>query len=346
MKKIISVLLVISLAIIAFAGCNSSAPAAESTPAETPAVESTPDQPETPAGKTWKIGFNNYMDSHEFCAKVSQGIREACEEYGVELLYSEAQMDGQKMIANTQSFIDQGVDLIIDFNWVPEIGATMLKMCQDAGVELISMDTIYEGTYYFGANSYVAGEVAGEYLAQKIKENWGGDLDAFVGMYYMGGGDIVADRVIGCIDKLKTSGINMPDDDMILILDAGASDQAQTARKIVTDFLTEHPDFQHVAFAANNDETGVGIFAGIEMSNRLENCYAVTTGGDTPFREHLQGGGGDSWICSTAFTPELYGEQVIPMAIDILEGKDVPMEVFLNHFPLTKDNVLEYYPNY
>jgi ribose transport system substrate-binding protein len=348
MKKVIVLLIVLAL-VFTIAGCKTTSTAAETTAAETTAAAETKTAEETAAetepAKVWKIGFNNYADSHEFCAKVSAGIREAAAEYGVELEYAEATMDGAKMIANTQTFIDKGCDLIIDFNWIPEVGAQMLRMCEDAGVKLISMDTIYEGTYYFGANSYIAGQVLGEYMAGIINEKWDGQIDAFVGLYYLAGGDIVMDRVKGCEDYLKEAeGITFPSDDMNFLFDAGSSEQTVQCKQKATDFLTAHPDLKHIVFVTHNDESGAGVFAGIEASAREADCLLGSTGGDTPFHDHIRAGGGDVWVASSAFAPEKYGSQVIPMAIDILEGKDVPMEVYLDHFVINKDNLNEYYP--
>jgi len=207
------------------------------------------------------------------------------------------------------------------------------------------MDTVYEGTWYFGANSYIAGQVVGEYLAEMVKKNWGGQIDAIVGVYYVGGGEVVMDRVTGAVDALKSdSGLSLPGDDKIYIFDAGSSDQTLTAKQTATDFLTANPDLRHIVFATHNDETGLGVYAGIEASGRQSDCYLISTGGDTPYHEAVRRGAGDVWIASAAFSPELYGDQVIPMAIDILEGKDVPMEVFLNHFPITPYNLDEFYP--
>ncbi|MDD5659186.1 MAG: sugar ABC transporter substrate-binding protein [Actinomycetota bacterium] len=342
MRKLI-VLFIGLIIIFTFVGCKAK-DVAETTEAQTTvAVSET--TIETKTAKTWKIGFNNYGDSHEFCAKVSAGIREEAKKAGVELEYTEAMMDGAKMIANTQTLIDKGCDLIIDFNWIPEVGVTMLKMCNDAGVKLISMDTVYEGTYYFGANSYKAGQVLGEYMSGLIKEKWNGKIDAFVGLYYLAGGDIVMDRVKGCEDYLKDAeGIEFPSDDMNFLFDAGSSDQTVNCKQKATDFLTAHPDLKHIVFVTHNDESGAGVFAGIEASAREADCLLGSTGGDTPFQDHIRAGGGDVWVASSAFAPEKYGAQVIPMAIDILEGKDVPMEVYLEHFVINKDNLDEYYP--
>jgi ribose transport system substrate-binding protein len=147
------------------------------------------------------------------------------------------------------------------------------------------------------------------------------------------------------VDALKAaSGVTMPADDMIIEVDAGASDQAATLKTYAQDFLTAHPDLHHVIFLANNDESGAGLFAGVQLSGREADCFIGTTGGDTPFQDHIRAGGGNCWVGSTSFAPEKYGEYVIPMAIDILEGKDVPLMVYMEHFVITADNIDEYYP--
>ncbi len=301
----------------------------------------------TPSGvatKEWIIGFNNYQSSHEFCAKVSNSIEEACEEYNVKFLYTESEMDGERMISNTQILIDQGADLIIDFNWVPEVGATMLEMCQDAGVEMIAMDAVYEGAYYFGADSYKAAQVIAKEAEKVIAEKWDGQLDAIVGLVYLAGGDIILDRVKGVEDYFRDSEeVQFPGEDNLFRFNS-EGEQTAMARDFTTDFLTSHPDFNHILIACINDETGAGAFAGVEGSLRTEDCLIISHGADTPFQDHLRGGGGDVWIASAAYAPETYGSQVIPMAIDILEGRYVPMKVGLDHIAITKDNIEEYYP--
>ena len=294
--------------------------------------------------QVWKIGWNNYAESHEFCFKVSNGIKETAKEYGLELEYTESLMDGAKMIANTQTLLDKGCDLIIDFNWVPSIGAQMLQMCNAEGVKLISMDTMYENTYYFGADSYRAGLMNGKYMSGVVIDKWGGKVDAFVGVYLMSGGEDVKNRVKGVVDYMSTAeGIEFPPDDMVFYYDAG-TDQISFCKQLATDILTANPDLKHILFATHNDETATGIFAGIEASERKADCLIVSTCGDTPFQEHIRNIESDVWPASCAFAPETYGSKVIPMAIDILEGKDVPMSVFVDHYILTKDNIDEHYP--
>jgi len=367
MKKILSVMLVLCL-LVAIAGCAKTpetstaasqaasqaasevaSQAATQTPSEAASVAASSEASSGPmqasATKEWVIGFNNFNDSNEFCKKVHDSITAAATKYGVKLLYAEAAMDGTTMIANTDQFIMQGANLIIDFNWVPEVGKTMVEHATAAGVKFISMDTEYDGAYYFGANSYTAGKVLGEYMATRVISDWGGKIDAINGCWYQGGGQIVKDRVVGAEDALKAAtGVTMPAADMIIDVDAGASDQAATLKAYAQDFLTAHPDMHHVIFLANNDESGGGLFAGVQSAGREADCFIGTTGGDTPFRDHVKQYGADCWVGSTSFAPEKYGDYVIPMAINILQGVTVPDHMYMDHFVLTADNMKQYYP--
>lgn len=348
MKRVLLVTLAMLMAVVVF-GCSTtpeaSAPATEEPSASAAAEETGQGEEEPAEGKGYVIGFNNYADSHEFAKKVHDNIMEAAEKYGVEIVYKEALMDGQQMISNTEQFIMQGVDLVIDFNWVPEVGATMAEKLAAANIPFISMDTVYDGAYYFGANSHEAGVLIGKHLGECAKDKFGGQVDAVVAMYYMGGGDVVADRANGAFEGLEAvEGITLPGEDMYFMFDIGASDQTANCKTTTQDFLTAHPELEHVVFISSNDESGAGIFAGVEAVGRQDNCLIGSVGADTPFQDHIRQGGGDVWVGSTAFTPEKYGDGVIPMAIDIIDGKEVPEEVYVEHFVITKDNLDEYYP--
>ncbi len=347
MKKAIIcfLILLISISLLVFTSVSCKAGTAETTVAATTATETTAAATTTTeTKKVWKIGFNNYMDSFEFCALVHQSMEKAAEEYGVELIAANGEMDGAKMIANTQTFIDEGCDLIIDFNWVPEVGATMVDMCNEAGIKLISMDSIYEGAYYFGVDAYSAGKLLGEWAAPVIIEKWDGQIDAILAIMDIDAGPSVTDRVKGDTDYLQTvEGIIYPKPEMVFTFDSGTT-ETEDAKRIATDFLTAHPDLKHILILTHNDETALGAYAGVESSERLEDCILLSQGGGTPFKEHIQAGGGDVWMASVNYGTEDYGPGVIPMAVDILEGKDVPMSVALKNVVLTKDNLYDYYP--
>jgi ribose transport system substrate-binding protein len=50
-------------------------------------------------------------------------------------------------------------------------------------------------------------------------------------------------------------------------------------------------------------------------------------------------------VGSVAFFPERYGECVISLALDKVQGKEIPPATFIKHRLITSDNVDKYYPN-
>jgi ribose transport system substrate-binding protein len=49
-------------------------------------------------------------------------------------------------------------------------------------------------------------------------------------------------------------------------------------------------------------------------------------------------------VGTTAYRPEAYGEPLIKLALDILEGKQVPPASYQEHFFVCPENVENYYP--
>lgn len=54
--------------------------------------------------------------------------------------------------------------------------------------------------------------------------------------------------------------------------------------------------------------------------------------------------GGTPFLGSVAFFLDRYGEFLIPLALDVLEGKPVPTIVRVPHQVITAENIDQWYP--
>ena len=97
-------------------------------------------------------------------------MQKAADKYGVKLLYAIAERDPQKMRSNIDSFVNQGANMIVDFNVLPDVGTAIAAELKKQNIPMLSIDSAYDGAYFFGANNLEAGKVAGRYLAQKAKQ--------------------------------------------------------------------------------------------------------------------------------------------------------------------------------
>src|ERR1700736_886384 len=98
------------------------------------------------------------------------------------------------------------------------------------------------------------------------------------------------------------------------------------------------------ASGAINAPSALGALRAVEEAGRAESCAVMGQTGSLEVRAEL-GKPATRLIGSVAYFPELYGDALIPLSIDILQRKAVPPAVFVKHQMLTRDNVDRLYPN-
>ena len=290
------------------------------------------------------IGFNNMFTDIEFFQTVEKGLEDAAAAQGIKIIKAYAQRDAQKMITNVDSFVLQGVDLVMDFNVLPEVGTTLAKTLKEKGIPLIGIDGVYEGAYFFGVNNEQVGRTAGAYAAEVIKKKWNGQLDYIVHMYSESAGPAVKKRNSGASDVIKETFKDFPEDHIIW-LDGGSHMDAVNAKAMTTDFLTAHPDAKHIYFQVLTDLPALGVLMAVEAANKMDDSIIISCDAGGPALDNLRKPEANSWIGSVAAFPEKYGENLISYALEILEKKDAaPKEKFTNNVVITRDNINEYYP--
>jgi ribose transport system substrate-binding protein len=106
--------------------------------------------------------------------------------------------------------------------------------------------------------------------------------------------------------------------------------------------LTAHPDAKHVIVGLLGDSNAVAVLNSAEAANR--EILASGIGGDDVGLAAIRTGKPAGFTGTTLFFPENYGKDLIPLACDLLAGKQVPPDVYIKHVFLTKDNINQYYP--
>ncbi len=341
MKKLLSLMLAACL-VLTFAACAAkpeepAAPAEEpTTPAEAPAPEEKPEEGNEPAPEKdhWIVGYNNYDMAGDFAQKLYAGLEDKCAEAGIEIMYAEASGDPQKMISNIDSFITAGVDAVIDFNFNPEVGVTLVKMCSDAGIPLFSIDCAYTDAYFFGVNNMVAGQTAGEYAGKIANENWEGELDWLVIEYNAAAGPEVKQRMDGIPDGMKNVGVEVSTD---RIYEIDFNNDITKAQSTAADFLSAHPDDHKILFAASTDEAAAGILAAVETAGRSDDVMIISHGGSDIAVDMLKRD--NCFMGTVCYDSGRYADTLVPALVSVLSGEECPTESYAVQYLLTRENV-------
>jgi ribose transport system substrate-binding protein len=301
------------------------------------------------AKKDITIGYIAYSDGLAFSLSITNNMKANAEKRGYQLLKTDSNGDATKALAAVDTFLEQGADVIVDSTWVDAATQSIAKKCKDAGVPFVSIDIpvnkeYADNSYFMGINNYQAGVVTGTAAAQYITANWNNKLDYILVAYTESTGEVLKQRIYGAIDAVRKGGVSI-DDSNIIWVNPQSTDATVEAKSLTTDFLTAHPDAKHIAMFCVNDQAAMGMEGGVETSGRMDDCIVCGQGCDEPGIENLRREDRTSWIGSTGYFPETYGDYIFKDIIDVLiQGGKPEANTYVTNVFITKDTIDQYYP--
>lgn len=295
------------------------------------------------AKDNYVIGFANLTEDIVFTQLVREGIVSTAEELGnVEILLADNQLNGATALANTENFITQGVDAIIHFQTDEAFGNVIMSRARAADVPVFAIDIPMPGATFFGADNYLAGQLAGEALAQWVNENWDGKADAMLVLELPQSGPIPAARMQGMVEAFQANVTTPVVDDMIFRLDS--KNTQEEAFRVVSDTLPAIAEDAKIVAVTINDGTALGTIAAAEAAGRAENIIVVGQNAD-PSGQEAMIAENSRYLGATGYFPENYGAQLLPRVIDVLECRPIDPAIYIEHVFINADNLCEYYPD-
>jgi ribose transport system substrate-binding protein len=291
-----------------------------------------------PKKKRFRIGFDmNGLDT-VFTGLVRQSLMQAAAKASIELLTLDNQ-DGALSLSNADTLIAEGVDLAIVFQGQQSICETLAAKYAAAGVPTIAIDTPVPGAYFFGANNYRAGLMAGRYLGKWAINNWKGISPDVILLEYRRAGPVPQSRVEAMLAGFRHSFRHFEKCPVFRLDTIGnfgsAYDQVQKHLK--------QNGSRHTLVAAVNDVAALGALKAFAKFGNDELCAVVSQNADQMGRSALRQPQ-SRLIGSVAYFPERYGDSLIALARNILTGSTPPPPAtFTRHALVTPENVDRFY---
>lgn len=295
---------------------------------------------QAPSGTT--IGFANMCECIDFTVKVGNSVEARAKEAGIELLRLDNKYpDSQAPLTNADIIASRNVDLAISFNVLAPVAGAIMEKYNEKKIPAIAVDVVHPGAVFFGADNYQAGYFAGEYAAKWAKEHgWQGSDIALVVAVNPNVGEVPNLRGLGFRDAVRAAFPDILDSKVFELPSTGTTDGTLAN---MSAWLTAHPNEHHILAGSINDQEGTGISGACDTAGRTSDCAVVGQGADEPALAELRKPE-NAFKGSVAYFPERYGDRLIPLALDILEGKPVPEEVHVVHEVVTRENVDTLYP--
>lgn len=288
----------------------------------------------------YRFGYASQSEEFSFSRLVSESIRSAAYEAGIELLELSNRYSPTIAIRNAQAFVREGVDLVIEFQTNQQCAPLIAAKLMEAAIPMIALEIPHPGADYYGANNYRAGLLAGHALAQAAVHQWNGQVDEVILLELPMAGPVPRSRLTGVLAGIREILPKIPDQCVRFLNGNG---RFENSLQVTRRYLKQHK-IRHVLVGALNDPSCLGALQAFEEAGRSEGCLAAGQNASIEARREMQRTG-SRLIGSVAYFPERYGEAVIALALDKLKGKEIPPSTFVRHHFITVENVVSFYPN-
>lgn len=272
------------------------------------------------------IGVSQCSDD-EWRTQMNKEIRREALFYpGVEIRIRSARDDNRQQIADIESFIRQGVDLIVVAPNEADAITPVVEKAYDKGIPVVLVDRKIDSeryTAYIGADNYEMGRQIGTYIASRMRGE--GNIVELAGLK---GSTPARDRHHGLIDALS----DFPDIHIVATADAGWL--KQSAETAFDSILVKQPQINLVF--AHNDPMASGACEAARGWGRDKDMLFV--GVDALSGEGL---GVESVADGTLDATFIYptgGDRVVQVAMDILEKRSFPRETLLSTALVNRQN--------
>ena len=279
------------------------------------------------------FGYASQSSDMPFSVQVTESLKEAASQLGVDLLVLDNRYDAQTALLNAEEFVRNRVDLVIEFQVEQEIAPMIADKIAGAGIPLIAIDIPHPHATYFGVDNYRIGFEAGECLATYALSNWAGEVDWILGLDLPEAGNLVQSRMTGAFEGVKAHIPQLPVETFVRIDGRGVRDVSQT---VVSDFLKRHPKDKHILIAAATDTSALGALDAIREQKREKNVVIVGQDCIPEALEEIKSAK-SPLIGSVSHETSSYGPSLMHLGLALLRGQTVPPYNYVAHKMVTRD---------
>lgn len=306
MKKLIKVLLVLSVTVMSFANLNLVASGEEEI----------------------VIGLSMNTQTNPFFVTVTEGVQKAADDHGIKLIVTDAQNDPQIQLKDVENLLTQNpAALIIDPTDSDAI-VPAIEAANEAGVPVFTMDREANGgevVSHIGYDAIKSGNLAGQYIVDTI-----GGEGKVVELQGIMGTNVAQDRSAGFNEVIaEHEGIE------IVAQQVANFDRAE-AMTVMENILQANKEID--AVYAANDEMLLGAVEAIEAAGRLDEIIVIGCDALDETLDFIREGKVEATIAEPPF---FLGKAILNAAFDSLQGEEIDEYVILDNEVVTIDTVDE-----
>jgi ribose transport system substrate-binding protein len=291
-----------------------------------------------------RIGYISGGDADPFVLLVTEGIRAAADAAGVELHECDAAFVDETALNCARNLAAVNAQAMINWQFNPELAPAV---CEAYGnLPTVTIDVPEEpcGVAFVGADNREAGLIGGTAMGDFAKERFDCQYDAYISLDFPTIPEINEARAGGAKEGFETVCGPIPAEKYFPVdTFAGGTDQAENSRRQVADILTTIPDAKTILLISPaGDVHPIAALGAADVAGRKDQMWVVALGADPASLDFIRNE--PQWVGDVGFFPERYGDLIMPLAVALAKGEEVPETTLMTHEFITADNIDEYYP--
>ncbi|WP_260285799.1 ribose ABC transporter substrate-binding protein RbsB [Peribacillus aracenensis] len=292
MKKIVSIIMVLSLMVLAACSMDSGL--------------SDDKKEKKDSMKDVKVGVSISTLNNPFFVSLKDGIEKEAKEKGMKVTVVDAQDDTAKQISGIEDLILQKVDVLLVNPTDSAAISSAVQSANEAGIPVITIDrSSDEGDIetFIASDNVAGGEMAAEYLVKEL-----GDKAKVVELEGVSGASATRERGKGFH--------NIADKQLDVLTSQTAEFDRTKGLNVMENILQGNKDIQ--AVFAHNDEMALGAIEAIKAAGK--DIIVVGFDGNDDALKAVENG---ELKATIAQQPALIGEEAVNAAEKILKGDKV-----------------------
>jgi ribose transport system substrate-binding protein len=257
----------------------------------------------------------------------------------VHLITVNNRYSAREALRNADLLIKERVDLVLEFQTYERVAPVLASKFLESNTPVIAIEVPHPGASYFGANNYKAGLIGGKALGRWARENWEGKVDQLLLLELPIAGSLLQLRLTGLVDGLRAELPQMGSVPTVHLNGRGSFEQVLG---ILRQCLRRSPP-RRTLVGTVNDICALAALWAFEEAGISHLCAVMGQNAIRDARMELRKPG-SRLIGTVAYFPERYGDELIPLALSILQKKPAPATVFVKHQLITSRNVDLIYP--
>lgn len=276
-----------------------------------------------------KIGVA-FMKSDPFMVPLFNGMKDVCDENGIEIIDLYADNDIEKQISQCSDLLQQDIDALIvmpvDFEGI----TPALEEAAAAGVPVVSVDAEAAAgdltIGYIASDNWLAGNLCGQHVLDTLDS---------AKILVLSHPEIkcTIDRLQGFKDALEGH------EGYEIIAEQPASGIYDKGMSVMDNWLQQYEEGDFNVVFAINDGSLQGAIASMQAANRLKGVQTYAVDGQQTMADFILEG---IQTAEAAQDPYNMGRGAVDMLIANSKGEEVPYENLLEVHLITIDNAKDY----